>query len=146
MELGWMTRLSPFWEIVTLTVREEVPGVTLSVFIGDGNDAAENGYYFDFHRFLEKQPDEQDVRNGTDSYCVTNESGGVHYGGLKRVSLLPGLLTLSFGDEAVEALGLPSNVIPLEIAPEVDLLELRAGLQRVLTYGNPQKLPRLNLG
>jgi hypothetical protein len=145
MELEWMTSLSPYWEIATLVVGEEVPGVTFSVFIGDGEDAAENGYYFDLQRFLSEQPDEQNVRNGTDTYCVMNESGGVHYGGLKGVSLLPGLLTLSFDDEAVKVLGLPSNVIPLEIASTVDLDEFRAGLHRVLTYGNPQKFPRLNL-
>ncbi|CAM5654679.1 hypothetical protein GCM10010261_63780 [Streptomyces pilosus] len=141
-----MTDLSPFWEIATLVVGEELPGVTFSVFIGDGEDAAEDGYYFDFQRFLSEYPDEQNVRNGTDSYCVMNESGGVHYGGLRGVSLLPGLLVLSFCDEAVEVLGLPSNVIPLGISSEVDLKELRGGLQRVLTYGNPEKFPKLNLG
>jgi hypothetical protein len=146
MELERMTSISPYWEIATLVVGEEVPGVTLSVFIGDGDDAAENGYYFDLQRFLKEQPDEQNVRNGTDSYCVMNESGGVHYGGLRGVSLLPGLLTLSFDHEAVEVLSLPSKIIPLGISPEVDLQKLRAGLHRVLTYGNPQKLPRLNLG
>lgn len=140
-----MTSLSPYWEIATLVVGEEVPGVTFSVFIGDGDDAAANGYYFDLQRFLSEQPDEQNVRNGTDTYCVMNESGGVQYGGLKGVSLLPGLLTLSFDDEAVKELGLPSNVIPLGIASAVDLAELRAGLHRVLTYGNSQKFPRLNL-
>ena len=141
-----MTRISPYWEIATLSVGEEVPGVTLSVFIGDGDDAAENGYYFDLQCFLNEEPDEQNVRNGTDSYCVMNESGGVHYGGLRGVSLLPDLLTFSFDHEAVEALSLPSKIIPLGISPEVDLQELRTGLQRVLTYGNPEKLPRLNLG
>ncbi|MFF6787304.1 hypothetical protein [Streptomyces sp. NPDC012510] len=141
-----MSSISPYWEIAALVVGEEVPGVTFSVFIGDGDDAAANGYYFDLQRFLDDQPDEQNVRNETDSYCVVNESGGVHYGGLKGVSLLPGLLTLSFDDEAVKALSLPSNIIPLGIASGVDFNELRAGLHRVLTYGNPQKLPRLNLG
>ncbi|MFI9726281.1 hypothetical protein [Streptomyces sp. NPDC052092] len=141
-----MSDLSPYWEISTLTVGEEVPGVTFSVFVGDGTDAVENGYYFDFQRFVDDQPDEQNVRNGTDSYCVMNESGGVHYGGLKGVSLLPDLLTLSFTEEAIEVLGLPSNIIPLAIAPSVDLGGLQAGLQRVLTYGNPKKIPRLNLG
>ncbi|MHA5048798.1 hypothetical protein [Streptomyces sp. SD15] len=140
-----MSGISPYWEIAALVVGEEVPGVTFSVFIGDGDDAAANGYYFDLQRFLDEQPDEQNVRNGTDSYCVVNESGGVHYGGLKGVSLLPGLLTLSFDDEAVKVLSLPSNLIPLGIASKADFNELRAGLHRVLTYGNPQKLPRLNL-
>ncbi|MFJ3249072.1 Imm10 family immunity protein [Streptomyces sp. NPDC086782] len=141
-----MTDLSPYWEIATLVLAEEVPGVTFSVFISDGDDAVANGYYFDLQRFLDEQPDEQNVRNGTDTYCVVNESGGVHYGGLKGVSLMPDLLTLSFNDEATEVLGLPSNVIPLGIAAGVDLSKLRAGLQYVLTYGNPQKFPRLNLG
>ncbi|MGA5105151.1 hypothetical protein ACPCC3_16135 [Streptomyces cellulosae] len=141
-----MGDLSPYWEIATLIIGEEVPGVTFSVFIGDGVDAVENGYYFDLQRFVDDQPDEQNVRNGTDSYCVVNESGGVHYGGLRGVSLLPDLLTLSFDEEAVEVLALPSSIIPLAIAPSVDLGGLRAGLQRVLAYGNPQKIPRLNLG
>ncbi|GHH92611.1 Imm10 family immunity protein [Streptomyces capillispiralis] len=137
---------SPYWEITTLVVGEEVPDITYSVFVGDGDDAVANGYYFDLQRFLEEQPDEQNMRNGTDSYCVVNESGGVHYGGLEEVSLSPGLLTLRFDDEAIEALGLPSRVIPLGVAAEVDLDALRAGLHRVLTYGNPRRHPRLNLG
>ncbi|QIT44269.1 hypothetical protein HCX60_12445 [Streptomyces antibioticus] len=141
-----MHKPSPFWEIATLVVGEEVPGVTFSVFIGDGDDAAENGYYFGFRRFLNEYPDDQNVRNGTDSYCVVNESGGVHYGGLRGVSLAPGLLVLSFNEESAEVLGLPSAVIPLRISSGVDLDGLRAGLRRVLTYGNPQKFPRLNLG
>ncbi|MFG3007424.1 Imm10 family immunity protein [Streptomyces calvus] len=140
-----MTDLSPYWEITTLVVGEEVPDITFSVFVGDGDDAAANGYYFDLQRFLNEQPDEQNVRNGTDSYCVVNESGGVHYGGLEEVSLLPGLLTLRFNDEAAEVLGLPSTIIPLGISSGVDLDQLRAGLHRVLTYGNPQKHPRLSL-
>lgn len=144
--MGRMSDPSPYWEITKLTIGEEVPGVTFSVFIGDGVDAVENGYYFDLQRFVDDQPDEQNVRNCTDSYCVVNESGGVHYGGLKGVSLLSDLLTLSFNEEAVEVLGLPSSIVPLAIAPSVDLDGLRAGLQRVLTYGNPQKFPRLNLG
>ncbi|MFB7113067.1 hypothetical protein [Streptomyces sp. NPDC056190] len=141
-----MTGLSPYWEITTLVLEEEVPGVTFSVFIGDGDDAVANGYYFDLQRFLNEQPDEQNVRNGTDSYCAVNESGGVHYGGLNSVSLLPDLLTLRFNDEAAEVLALPSNIIPLGIASGIDLNKLRVGLQCVLTYGNPQKFPRLNLG
>ncbi|MFD8177029.1 hypothetical protein [Streptomyces sp. NPDC059709] len=56
-----MTEAMPYWEIATLKIREEVPGVTFSVFIGDGEDAAENGFYFDFHRFLNDHPDEQNV-------------------------------------------------------------------------------------
>lgn len=140
-----MADLSPYWEVATLVVGEEVPGVTFSVFIGDGEDAVANGYYFDLQRFLKDQPDEQNVRNGTDSYCVVNEGGGVHYGGIAEVSLSPGLLTLRFDDEAAEVLGLPSNLVPLGISPEVNLGELRAGLQRVLAYGNPQKFPKLNL-
>jgi hypothetical protein len=146
MELGRMADLSPFWEITTLVVGEEVPGITFSVFISDGDDAVANGYYFDLQRFVDEQPDEQNVRNGTDSYCVVKESGGVHCGGLEGVSLSPGRLTLRFIDEAAEVLGLPSHVIPLGIASEVDLDGLRAGLHRVLTYGNPRKLPRLHLG
>lgn len=146
MDLGRMKDLSPFWNIATLVIGEEVPGVTFSVYIADGDDAATDGFYFDFQRFLDDQPDEQNIRNGTDSYCVVNESGGVHYGGLRGVTMLTDLLVLSFSDEAIEALNLPSNVIPLGIASGVDLGALRTGLRRVLTYGNPQKFPRLDLG
>ncbi|MGA5125601.1 hypothetical protein ACPCAG_20190 [Streptomyces pseudogriseolus] len=139
-----MRNLSPYWDISTLVIGEEVPGV-FSVFIADGVDAAEKGFYFDLQRFVAEQPDEQNVSNGTDTYCVVNESGGAHYGGLKGASLLPDLLILSFKKGAVEALELPSRIIPLGIAPSVDLKALRAGLERVLTYGNHRKMPRLNL-
>ena len=133
-----------YWVITALVIGEEVPGVTFSVFIGDGEDAVSEGYDFDLQRFLDDQPDEQNVRNGTDSYCIVNESG-VHYGGLEEVSLLPDLLSLRFDDEAVEALDLPSNIVPLGIAPTINVDEMRAGLRRVLSYGNPDKIPSTNL-
>ncbi|WP_159054035.1 Imm10 family immunity protein [Streptomyces sp. AS58] len=141
-----MTDLFSYWEITALVIGEELPGVTFSVFIGDGDDAAADGYYFELQRFVNDQPDEQNVRNGTDSYCVVNESGGVHFGGLNEVSLVSGLLTLSFTEEAAGVLDLPSNVIPLGVGSGVDLNELRAGLYCILTYGNPQRFPRLDLG
>ncbi|MFG2317691.1 hypothetical protein [Streptomyces tendae] len=140
-----MAEVLPYWEIATLMIREEVPGVTFSVFIGDGEDAAEKGFYFDFHRFLNDRPDEQNVRNGTDSYSVVNESLGVHYGGVKEVSRSGDLLRLKFSDEAIEVLNLPSSVIPLRIAPEVPLDELLSGLKYVLLYGDRQKRPSLSL-
>ncbi|MDU0251766.1 hypothetical protein RVN83_00245 [Streptomyces sp. PU10] len=140
-----MTEVMPYWEIATLKIREEVPGVTFSVFIGDGEDAAENGFYFDFHRFLNDYPDEQNVRNGTDSYSVVNESLGVHYGGVEGASRAGDILTLEFSDEAIEVLNLPSSVIPLRIAPEVALNELLSSLKYVLLYGDPRKRSSLIL-
>ncbi|MEG3628640.1 Imm10 family immunity protein [Streptomyces poriticola] len=140
-----MTHPSPYWTIAALVVGEAVPGATFTVFIGDGEDAESDGYYFDFQRRLSDEVKEQDVRNETDSYCVVNESGGVYYGGLEEVSLLQDVLCLRFDDGAVEALGLPSNVVPLNIASGIDIHEMRAGLRRVMSYGNPAKIPSMNL-
>ncbi|WP_189858071.1 Imm10 family immunity protein [Streptomyces poonensis] len=140
-----MTGLSPYWAITALVAGEAVPGATFTVFVGDGEDAESNGYYFDFQRPLREELDEQDVRNETDSYCVVNESGAVHYGGLEEVAVLPGLLYLRFDDEAVGVLNLPSDIVPLAIDPGIDVDEMRADLRKVLSYGNPAKVPIMNL-
>lgn len=139
-----MTQPSTYWAITALVIGEAVPGATFTVFIGDGEDAESDGFYFDFQRPLGDGVKEQDVRNETDSYCVVNESDGVHYGGLEEVSLLHGVLCLRFDDDAVEALELPANDVPLAVSPDLDTRKLEVGLRRVLSYGNPARQPRIN--
>ncbi|SEE49693.1 hypothetical protein SAMN05216483_6408 [Streptomyces sp. 2131.1] len=85
------------------------------------------------------------MRNETDSYCVVNEADGVHYGGVEEVAITGNVLQLRFNDEAVEELELPSNLVPLSIGPNIDAEVLRAGLRRVFSYGNPQRVPVMNL-
>jgi hypothetical protein len=141
-----MMNISPFWNVAALEFREDPPGMVFCMFISDGENAVQEGFYFEFRHFIDDQLKEQHVRNGSDSYCIVNESLGVHYGGLEKVFLMPDLLVLVFNDEAVEALQLPESVIPLGIAAGVDVDALRRGLQRILRYGDPQSFPELHFG
>ncbi|WP_371625575.1 Imm10 family immunity protein [Streptomyces sp. NBC_01116] len=132
----------PYWTIRHLESGESVPGQTFTVFIaeGDGEDAR----YFDLQRMIE-EPGQQEMDLELDSYCIVSEGDGVDFGGLEEATLLPGRLILRFRSASAEELQLPSTVIALGIAPGVDIGELRAGLEKVLTYGNPSKVPVISL-
>ncbi|MFJ8532062.1 Imm10 family immunity protein [Streptomyces sp. NPDC093591] len=134
-----MSRLD--WLVRVVTSEENVPD---SCFIvGLAEDRYGESGHFIFQAGLEA-PDEQSRRLGLDSYCILNETGGVHYGGLEKVSLSSQGISFQFNSEAVEELDLPASEIELNIAPEVDLERMRAGLRRVLTYGNPEKVPEFS--
>jgi len=130
-------RCMPYWTIRHVEIREAVPGQKFTVFLleNDGEDAR----YFDLQRML-AEPGPQEIDLELDSYCIVSESEGVDYGGLAEVTMLPGRLALHFRPEAVEELELPSEEISLGIDPGIDVHELWAGMQRVLTYGNHLKV------
>jgi hypothetical protein len=143
VEYERMTDLTdPYWVIRYLEVGESVPGETFTVFVADREDG--DGYQLDLQCMM-AEPTAQDVGLELDSYCIVNEGGGVHYGGLEEVTLLPDRFILRFRDDAVEELDLPSNVVHLGIGSQIDIDEMRSGLRRVLTYGNPEKIPSMNL-
>ncbi|WP_406858748.1 Imm10 family immunity protein [Streptomyces sp. HUAS MG47] len=133
-------RNMPYWIIRHVEIKEAVPGQTFTVFMleNDSKDAR----YFDLQRMLE-EPGPQEIDLELDSYCIVSESEGVDYGGLAEVTMLPGRLVLQFRPEAVEELELPSDEIILGIAPDINVYELWAGMQKVLTYGNHLKVPNM---
>ncbi|WP_073948716.1 Imm10 family immunity protein [Streptomyces kebangsaanensis] len=137
-----MTEMTPpYWVIRYVESGESVPGGPFTVFIAENDD--EDGHYFDL-QCMPDEPSAQNIKLELDSYCIVSENGGVHYGGLKEVTLQPDRLVLQFLDDAVEELDLPSGVVELGIAPGIDIDEIRSGLRRVLSYGNPGKIPRMN--
>ncbi|WP_189947318.1 Imm10 family immunity protein [Streptomyces roseolus] len=118
-----------------------IPGQTFTVYISEG--VGEDGQYFDLQRMLE-EPGRQEIDLELDSYCVVTGEEVVDYGSLEEVELLPERLTLIFREESIDELELPSNVITLGIDSKIDVDSLREGLKKVLTYGNPVKVPRMN--
>ncbi|MGW6562110.1 Imm10 family immunity protein [Streptomyces hydrogenans] len=133
-------RNMPYWTIRHVEIKEAVLGQTFTVFMLE-NDS-EDARYFDLQRMLE-EPGRQEIDLELDSYCIVSESEGVDYGGLAEVTMLPGQLVLQFRPEAVEELELPSDEITLDIAPDINVYELWAGMQKVLTYGNHLKVPSM---
>ncbi|PIB05723.1 MULTISPECIES: Imm10 family immunity protein [Streptomyces] len=128
----------PEWLVRVVAVQENVPD---SCFIvGIAEDEYGEGRYLTLQSGLE-EPGEQERRLGLDSYCVVNETGGVHYGGIESVALSADQISFRFTSEAVGALSLPDQEMTLDIAPGSDVQNLRDGLRRVLTYGNPDKFP-----
>ncbi|MFD6081758.1 Imm10 family immunity protein [Streptomyces hydrogenans] len=130
----------PYWTIRHVEIKEAVPGQTFTVFMLE--DDREDARYFDLQRMLE-EPGPQEIDLELDSYCIVSESEGVDYGGLAEVTMLQGRLVLQFRPEAVEELELPSEEIILGIAPDINVHELWAGMQKVLTYGNRLKVPSM---
>ncbi|MFG2512765.1 hypothetical protein [Streptomyces sp. NPDC048584] len=137
-----MTEINlPYWVIRYVESGESVPGGPFTIFIAEDDNG--DGRHLDL-QCMPDEPSAQNVRLEMDSYCIVSEGEGVHYGGLKEVTLQPDRLVLRFLDDAVEELELPSDVVELGIAPGVDVDEIRSGLRRVLSYGNPGKIPRMN--
>jgi hypothetical protein len=75
--------------------------------------------------------DEQDRRHGMDTYCLSNESGASHYGGVQTWTLTNGLLTLDLDPAASNTLGASGYEVELRVPqPEID--NVMTGLRRVL--------------
>ncbi|BBC29385.1 hypothetical protein SGFS_006790 [Streptomyces graminofaciens] len=128
------------WVVRKISIEENLPD---SVFtVGLAEDEAGQGCYLVFQCGLE-EPSEQNRRLGLDSYCILNESGGVDYGGVEEVSISQNRLTLRFREEAIEELELPNENIVLAFHSGSDMAGLRIGLGRILSYGDPEKFPRV---
>ncbi|MFJ6988553.1 MULTISPECIES: Imm10 family immunity protein [unclassified Streptomyces] len=134
-----MSRLD--WQVKVVTAEENIPDSCFIVGLA-GDQYGDTGHFI-FQAAL-SEPDEQSRRLGLDSYCVLNEAGGVHFGGIEKVSLAGRRISFTFDPEAVEELELPASEIELDIAPDVDMERLRYGLRRVLNYGNQQKIPEIS--
>ena len=87
-------------------------------------------------------PTAQDTATGLDSYCVMDEQGAVQYGGIRRVDLTGQTLNFQFTDQAAEELDLTRPELELHLdVPEIEIRTLTDGLQRILTFGNPNQHP-----
>lgn len=76
--------------------------------------------------------DEQDRRNGMDTYCLSNESGASHYGGVQAWTLKNGVLTLDLDPAASNALGVSGYEVELRGA-QSEIRRISEGLRRVLS-------------
>lgn len=89
-------------------------------------------------------PDAQDAATGMDTYCLMDERGAVHYGGIQRAELIGATLRFRFDRDAAGELGVqdPGRELALAIPPG-DTARLAHGLRKVLTYGNSDEIPQL---
>ncbi|MFJ8827690.1 Imm10 family immunity protein [Streptomyces sp. NPDC102467] len=128
------------WVVKKATAEENSRDSCFIVGMADNEEG--DGRYLIFQCGL-TDPSQQDRRLGFDSYCTLNEMGGVEYGGIREVLLNGRLLSLRFSEEVAESLEMDSESITLVIAPEVNLDLVRAGLRRVLHFGNPNEYPSI---
>lgn len=131
---------SPDFDTVALVTVEE----TIDAFtVGLAQHPSGQGAYLILQCAL-TPPDEQDAATGMDTYCLMDEQGAVHYGGIQRAELTDAALRFRFDQDAAGELGIqnPERELTLTI-PTDDAARLATGLRRVLTYGNPDRSPDL---
>lgn len=76
-------------------------------------------------------PDEQDVRLGMDTYCITVDAGPTCYGGIERCTFHGSIVSFELTPQAADALGIAKE-IAFDITDAVcDRGEIEAGLRRV---------------
>ena len=75
--------------------------------------------------------DEQDRALGQDTYCLCDEGGSTHYGGVVSWRIAINMLEINLNSAAATALGAEGYTIELEISPE-DYAKLKDGLQQAL--------------
>lgn len=132
---------SPEWMIRVITAEENLADSCFVVGIAE--DSSAEGSYFILQCGLQ-EPSEQNQALGLDSYCILDQAGGVHYGGMEEVRIDPDKgLYLRFSEAATESLDLVSNEILLGFSENVDVELLMSGLRRVLFYGNPESFPHV---
>ena len=78
--------------------------------------------------------DEQDRRNGMDTYCLSNESGASHYGGVKTWAVTNNVLTVDLDAVASNALGVSGYEVELRV-PQPEVVKISEGLRRILGDG-----------
>ena len=62
-------------------------------------------------------PDEQEVAAGLDTYCVSTQTGAVHYGGVDSWSLEGDELRLALTAEAADAVGVDGGFL-IQVPPD----------------------------
>ncbi|MBS2964157.1 hypothetical protein KGA66_13950 [Actinocrinis puniceicyclus] len=128
-----------FASVALVTVEENVDAFT----VGLAADPSGAGAFLILQCAL-TTPTDQDAATGMDTYCLMDEQGAVHYGGVERAELTAGTLRLRFDADAAQELGVtdPQRRLSLSV-PAADTERLAAGLRRVLTYGAPDRQPEL---
>jgi hypothetical protein len=133
---------SPDFDTVALVTVEE----TRDAFtVGLAENPGGEGAYLILQCAL-TPPDDQDAATGMDTYCLMDEQGAVHYGGIHRAELTDAALRFGFDQDAAEELAIqtPDRTLALSLAVSPDdTARLAEGLRRVLTYGNPDRRPEL---
>lgn len=90
------------------------------------------------------EPDEQDIRNGSDSYCVVTPDQNTAYGCVRTVELEGNLLRVTFDPAYLDDLCLDDPVVEAVLrAPDEDVARMREALARILAYGRADALPIL---
>lgn len=93
------------------------------------------------------EPEEQDVRGGMDTYCITDSDGSaVEYGGLRQAQLVSNELSLHFNPETARAFGFDDEVKVRFEVDESALREFKDGFPQVVLvpWGRADQVPRLS--
>jgi hypothetical protein len=115
-------------------------GDVLTAGVAEGRD---DGAVLMFMRMLD-QPDEQDVRNGMDSYCVVTADQGTAYGAVTEIGMRAGVLRVVFAPDKLQALGLPDPEVEVTLDAAAEVVEeFKEALRRILDYGRPEARPDL---
>ena len=125
-------RHGPWGADTLLAVTIELTARVMGGEVDDGDEVVEaglaehadgSGWALFFQR-TDYEPDEQDIRWGMDSYCLTTGGGLTVYGGLRRAELDGDVLRLILSSGAAEVLRL-AEVVTVR-------LEVEAGMRQVL--------------
>ncbi|UXM91820.1 Imm10 family immunity protein [Paenarthrobacter sp. JL.01a] len=85
----------------------------------------------EFQRSLD--PDEQDVAQGMDSYCITLANGACAYECLSSALVEEGRLCMVFSEDGAQKLGLESSQLTLSLDLDAyQVNDLKRGLRSVL--------------
>lgn len=76
--------------------------------------------------------DEQDKALGQDTYCLMDESGATHYGGVSCWSLREGVLEMELTELAAKTLEADPKIVIDLVADEPSIERLDHGLRRLL--------------
>jgi hypothetical protein len=128
-----------FETVAAVTVEEDQDAIVVGLAENDSGEGA-----CLIFQCSPTPPSACDIATGLDTYCLLDQDGAVHYGGVTRAVLDADRLTLTLTDAAVAELGVDdgTNSVALTIPP-CETGRLAEGLRRILTYGNPSRVPEL---
>ena len=128
-----------FTTAAMVTVEENLDAFT----VGLAEDEAGEGAYLIFQCAL-TPPTDQDSATGMDTYCLMDEQGVVHYGGVRRAEIADATVRFRFDEDAADELGVEHPDGELALSFPADVTDrLAQGLHRILTFGDPGQRPEL---
>ncbi|HEU5333594.1 MAG TPA: Imm10 family immunity protein [Actinocrinis sp.] len=128
-----------FTTAAMVTVEENMDAFT----VGLAEDEAGEGAYLILQCAL-TPPTDQDSVTGMDTYCLMDDQGVVHYGGVRRAEIADATVRFRFDEDAADELGVQNPQRELSLSVPADVTErLAVGLHRILTYGDPAQRPEL---